>query len=247
MNKYLSNWYHHHPENRMEWFQWILDTGMICLFALQISGTFLELNTDNNINPIYWTLTSYTFKNFPIVGILYPASQIPLQGNHWLTFFAIQIVFFYLLFKLDLEPFWIGIIILWATSIHEWFWYISDYIYYIMHGIYFNIQWIQGALFSWIELFIMVFIFPFKFKVLQKRVLTFIGLMTLIYLIWNISGFAVSYDYSIFTNLNNIPVHGNEVTVWYFTLLALVATLPIPYELHIRKQDSKIKKWLSKK
>jgi hypothetical protein len=230
MNPKLSQWYHNHPQSYPEWIVWILDTAVIGYFAEQLLSTFLEVNFNNSINPVFWIDNSQRFKNilpFQIALGLNPIKIIsPYIGNHFITLILINATFFYLLYKLDLNPFWIGITILFAISVHEWLWFFTDYAYYIVHNIPFNLDWIEGSAISIIQALIIIFIFPWKFVIRDRKIGYFISSMFALYFIWWIIGFPVTYDFTRTPYLTNGWVAGWEIITWIWTLVTLIKLQP---------------------
>lgn len=246
-NPQLSKWYHTKPNTLKEYIWWSLNSASIIFFGLELVGTFTEVNLNGTYNPLLWTLTSYTYKDLPFIGQFYPLPQYPFQGNHFFTLLGIGILFFFLLFTLDLDPFWVLVLVFFCITIHEWLWFIGDYIYYYNNHLPFNINWIQGDYKAWFGIFLVVFVFPYKFKVIQKKVLAYVGIMIWIFILWELAGFPVSYDYTGFTNLNNITIHMIEEVIWQFTLFTFAILQP--FILHTRKpkEERKLLKWLEKR
>lgn len=218
------------PKSKSEWIWYSFNLGSIIYFAEQLVATFINVNFNNSYNPLLWTETSTRLiDTIPQLSFLFSnLSPIGLEGNHFLTLIFINITFWYLfIFKLPkLEPFWIAVIVYWSISIHEWFWYISDYLSYYIHGAYFNPSWLMGSITTIIEAIIIIFIFPYKFKIRHRNIRIYLSVVFALFVVWNYIGFPVTYDYTSSIYINNIYIHGLEIYIWAMTLLALIILQP---------------------
>ena len=213
------------PKGMKGYIWYSMNLASILYFVLQLIISLLVLDFNHSWNPILWTTTGKIFSG-TILSWLIKTSPISLVGNHFLSLLFINIAFWFVLYKFNFHPFWVGVIIFWGISIHETLWLANDIIWYHIHNIYFDYRWVMGYWVEMVQLIIMIFIFPWKFKMRQKKVLYFFICDIIIYIGWELIGFPVSYEYTRFEFVNNPYVHFLEEIIWGLILSLLIYFQP---------------------